>query len=242
MRCLVRDRRARYQTVGELAAALAPFGSRKARHSLERISQVMGAAGMASGPGSPVQDSLSPPASAVGAGTAGGFGTSVAKTHGPHPFLVMALTVLALAVGAGGYMVLRLAQRSDSGDAKVTLPPASIESNSVTASVVPAPPAPELAPKPPQTAAPVETASAMPDAAVVDVAPRANAPSATAPTPPSPPVASKRFQRSTPKPATAAVAAPAPKPATPAAATPAPAPAAPPAKKPSASSLIDERF
>jgi serine/threonine-protein kinase len=236
MKCLVRDRRARYQTVGELAAALAPFGSRKARHSLERISQVMGAAGMASGLGTPVQDSLSPPASAVGAGTAAAFGTSVAKTHGPHPFLVMALTVLALALGAGGYLVLRLAQRSDSDDAKVTLPPASIESNSVTASVVPAPPAPEIAPKPLQTAAPIETASAMPVAAAVSVAP-----SATAPSPASPPVAGKRFQRSTPKPATAAVpAAPAPKTATPAAAAPAPAPAA--AKKPSASSLIDERF
>jgi tRNA A-37 threonylcarbamoyl transferase component Bud32 len=230
MKCLVRDRRARYQTVGELAAALAPYGSRKARHSLERISQVLGAAGMASGLGNPAQVSLSPPASAVGAGTAGAFGTSVAKTQGAHPLVVVALTVLVLALGAGAYAVFRLSQRPAGGDAKETLPPSTIESNSVTASVVPAPPAPEVVAKHPPTAAPSATVSPEPVASVVQGAASANAPN-----PAGASAASKHFQRPTPKTATRADA-PTPVPA----AVAAPAPAA--AKKPSASSLIDERF
>jgi len=235
MKCLVRDRRERYQTVGELAAALAPYGSRKARHSLERISQVMGAAGMASGVGIPGPNSLAPPASAVGAGTAGAFGTSVASTQGPHPLVVVVLTVLALALGAGAYVVFNLSQRSKGGDAKETLPPSTIQSNSVTASVVPAPRAPEVPPKPPETAAPVATVTPAPVASLSE--PVA---SATVPNPAGAPVASKHIQRPTAKPApraAAPAAAPAPAPATAAAAA---APAA--AKKPPASSLIDERF
>jgi len=234
MHCLVRDRRARYQTVGELAAALAPFGSRKARHSLERISQVMGAAGMSSGIGIAAPDSLAPPTSAVGAGTAGAFGTSVAKTQGTNPVVVVALTVLVLALGAGAYAALRFSRLADAGDAKV-LPPASIQSNSVTASVVPAPPAPEIPPKPRETAPPAEVASTAPVAPVASAVDEAASPSASNRV--AAPLAGKHFVHPSTKPAAAGTspttaAAPAPVAATPAAA----------AKKPSASSLIDYRY
>jgi serine/threonine protein kinase len=47
-RCLEKDRGRRYQNVGELAAALGEFAPRRARVSIERISQAMSAAGMGS--------------------------------------------------------------------------------------------------------------------------------------------------------------------------------------------------
>ena len=53
LRCVEKDRAKRFQTVGDLAGALAPFAPRKSRASIERIVQVMHAAGMsASAPAS----------------------------------------------------------------------------------------------------------------------------------------------------------------------------------------------
>ncbi|MBM4362537.1 MAG: serine/threonine protein kinase, partial [Deltaproteobacteria bacterium] len=46
LRCLEKDRGQRYQTVGELAVALLPYGSKRSRASADRISLVMQAAGM----------------------------------------------------------------------------------------------------------------------------------------------------------------------------------------------------
>ena len=45
-RCLEKDRARRFQTVGDLAGALSPFAPRKSRVSIDRIVQVMQAAGM----------------------------------------------------------------------------------------------------------------------------------------------------------------------------------------------------
>jgi serine/threonine-protein kinase len=44
LRCLAREREARYQTVAELAAALAPFAPRKAEGALERIERLLASA------------------------------------------------------------------------------------------------------------------------------------------------------------------------------------------------------
>jgi eukaryotic-like serine/threonine-protein kinase len=102
LRCLERDRKRRYQTVGELAGALAPFGSRKSRHSVERIMQVMTAAGMsASAPALPPMSI--PPVSAVGAATSGAFGASVPGPKRSGATIVIGAVVVgvgALAVGA----------------------------------------------------------------------------------------------------------------------------------------------
>jgi hypothetical protein len=99
-RCLEKDRKRRYQTVGELAGALAPFGSRKSRHSVERITQVMTAAGMsASAPALPPMSI--PPVSAVGAATSGAFGASVPGPKRSGASIVIA----AVAVGVGALAV-----------------------------------------------------------------------------------------------------------------------------------------
>jgi eukaryotic-like serine/threonine-protein kinase len=106
LRCLEKDRARRYQTVGELSHALAPFGSRRSRHSVERISQVMTAAGMSAS--APTLPSFSiPPVSAVGAATAGAFGGSVAgprRTSAAVVIGVVAVGIGAIAVGAAAAM------------------------------------------------------------------------------------------------------------------------------------------
>jgi tRNA A-37 threonylcarbamoyl transferase component Bud32 len=102
LRCLERDRNRRYQTVGELAFALAPFGTRKARHSVERITQVMTAAGMSTSAPELPAVSMVPP-SAVGAATSGAFGGSVPgpkRTSATVMIGAVAVGVAALGVGA----------------------------------------------------------------------------------------------------------------------------------------------
>lgn len=47
-RCLDKDRSRRYQSVGELAVALLPFGPRRSKSSVDRIAGVMSAAGLSS--------------------------------------------------------------------------------------------------------------------------------------------------------------------------------------------------
>jgi serine/threonine-protein kinase len=214
MRCLAKDRLQRFQTVGELAGALAAFGSKKARISLDRISQVMGAAGMAGSMAFPQPDSVAPaPASAVGAGTAGAFGTSVAKPLRANPLALVGVAALALLALAGVAFAGRWLLPSDqSAQVTDTPPSAEVTSKPVSAAVMPAPPAPELRPSPP----------APPSAAVTST------PSVTAAAsaPSSPPVAAvKRTNRPAGK---AAVTAPAPAPVE--------------KKKPSSSSLIDDRY
>jgi eukaryotic-like serine/threonine-protein kinase len=216
MRCLTKDRLQRFQTVGELAGALAAFGSKKARISLDRISQVMGAAGMAGSVAFRQPDSVAP-ASAVGAGTAGAFGTSVAKPLRANPLALVGVAALALLGLTGVALAGRWLFQSDrSSEVKEGLPSAELTSKPVSAAVVPAPPAPE-APRskavPSSAMAPV--ASAVPSTTTA----ASGAPSSA------PPVPVKRTLRPAVKAATTQ--------------------AAPPPvekKKPSSSSLIDERY
>jgi serine/threonine-protein kinase len=162
MRCLSKDRLLRFQTVGELAGALAAFGSKKARISLERISQVMGAAGMASSAAFNAPESIAP-ASAVGAGTAGAFGTSVAKPLRANPLALVGLAALVLGGLAGAGFVAQRLLAHDDPQPKESPMPVDTTAKSVSASVVPAPPAPELKPgtvEVPPAAVPAPTASA----------------------------------------------------------------------------------
>jgi tRNA A-37 threonylcarbamoyl transferase component Bud32 len=236
LRCLVKDRAQRWQSVGDLAAALAPFGTRKARLSAERIAQVMGTAGTpGSAPWSPL-DSLAPPAavSAVG-GTAAAFGTSVHKPQRSRPLLVLAGSALVVGIVAAAYAGQRLWRHEDSPASRET--PLGVTTRSVSASAPPAPPvepapnrsgtpAPQIAPAPQPQIASAPDAQAVPAPAVAPSAARA-----TSPRPATPAVARHFTKASTP-------AAPAPA-AAPAAAT---ATASPNSKKASPSSLIDERY
>jgi serine/threonine-protein kinase len=205
LRCLEKKRDARFANVGELAGALAPFGTRNAARSAERVSKVLSAAGISSS-----NLELQPPAS-VTAGTNPAWGTTQSRSsHG-----ALWLSLGALVVAAAGGVALFLHYRSAPGTAApqpaaVALP--SSEPARVTAS---APPAPTVSPS-------AELKATEPTAPLVAPAISAStAPSLTASAAPSPAPA-KTAGRSRP----VAAKGTAPK-------APAAQPAASPAAKPS---------
>jgi eukaryotic-like serine/threonine-protein kinase len=101
LRCLEKDRTRRFESVGELAGVLQPFGPRRARLSLERISGVMRSAGLsASALAPPSSDALDQTAGR----THGAWGrTSPPSVAGRRTLLV---GVLVTALAAGAYLLL----------------------------------------------------------------------------------------------------------------------------------------
>jgi serine/threonine-protein kinase len=97
LRCLEKDRTLRFANVGELAAALAPFGTSNARRSAERVSKVLSAAGISSS-----GLSLTPPVQPDVA-TQSAWGKS---THARSPGALWILLALLLALGAGAGALL----------------------------------------------------------------------------------------------------------------------------------------
>jgi serine/threonine-protein kinase len=76
LKCIEKDRNARYESVAELAIALAPFAPRRAQISVERISGVMRAAGF-SGAATELPASLEGENGQGGAGTASSWGKTM---------------------------------------------------------------------------------------------------------------------------------------------------------------------
>jgi serine/threonine-protein kinase len=199
---LQKDRTKRYQTVGDLASALAAFAPRRSRFTLERVIKL-------SGTNAAIPPSRAPGGSptvvvAQGAGTSSTWSDSKtalnADTKPNRTGLIIGIAALAAVLAAGGTL---LAMRP---------PPASDAPVPVAA----APASPPVAATP--TPAAIATEPAKPEVApVASVAPTPSA----APAPVPEPVA---------KPAPAPVAAPRPaaKPARPAAAAPEPSPLTPP--------------
>jgi len=93
-KCLEKDPGRRYATIGELAAALVPFGPRRGRVSVERISGVLRAAGM-----SPTALAL-PPSSdqriPVDGGTAASWGKTAPTRSSSGRTLLIGAVVLTL--------------------------------------------------------------------------------------------------------------------------------------------------
>ncbi len=103
LRCLDKDRGKRFQTVGELAIALLPFGPKRAKASVERISGILRAAGfsestLALPPSSDQRSDVVPET-----GTAASWGRTTAKKNPRGVTLLAGLGVLALAGGGLGY-------------------------------------------------------------------------------------------------------------------------------------------
>jgi len=235
-RCLEKDRSRRFQTVGDLANALAPYAPRKSRVSIDRIVQVMQAAGMSvASPVSTHLSTLPPPPSAVpalGGSTAAAFGKTAASSRAKPALLGVGSVLIVAAVAA---LALRRGSATDPG-----LSSASAAAES--ANVNHAPSAVSASSPPPVVEAVASAAQPAPSA----VAPADAATSASAASSASPPPA-----------AAAAVAAPArafkPLSARPRAGAAAPVaeaprataeptrPAAAPKKPSSDDSLIDDR-
>jgi len=146
LRCLEKNREARFSSVAEFAAALAPFGGPSAQRSAERIARVLG--GVASGAYGP------PPvvAARTGAATDGNFGgtTQTKKSRGA---LFIALPLGVLALGSIAF----IASRKHSGGPSVEPAQSAQVATPVSAALpaVSAAPAPDVAP----VAAPPSTAS-----------------------------------------------------------------------------------
>jgi serine/threonine-protein kinase len=252
LRCLEKDRGRRYQSVGELGAALLPFGSKRARASVDRISLVMQSAGMsASAFALPPSSGAQAAAAAVQAGTGAAFGGTAPGRKGASPVMIVGGTLVGLAVLVGvGAAVLRGGGSSaaTTASAAPVIEKVSGAANAApvvaTVAVPPVHDAPVAAPAEPAAAA--ASGSAAPAvAAAAGQGPRPSsghgpAASRGAPPPAAPAVALAPVVAPAPPapkaeekpPVVAPVAAPPP-------ARPAAAP--PTAKKPPAGSLIDDR-
>jgi serine/threonine-protein kinase len=194
LRCLERDRERRWQSVADLAAALAPFSSEESRLSVERLARRMAGSGGAR--------SLPPPRaprSLPGSGTHPPWastplaGASISMRRRTFVMLAAMAAGLALAGLAALLLSLRLGRRA---------PLIREAAHEATASVVVAPP-----PGPP-----LEPAPAAPPVLLAETATLPPAP----PPPEKPPAPAPRAP---PRPAPPKARAPAPAPAPPPAAT-----------------------
>jgi len=219
-RCLDKDRGRRYQSVGELAVALLPFGPRRSKSSVDRIAGVMSAAGLSS------TALASPPSSddrdepGAGAGTVAPWGRTTLG-NGRGRWLMIAA---AGAVIAAGITATVLHSRSGVDPSASASAIAAVS----TVPVVAAPPLPVAnSAAPSLVVAPAESAAqANADVPAVSVSPPPDVPSP--PDVPPPPVAHVfRKSPSAVHPAIAGAAPPSqPNPAP-------PPPAAPPRPAPS---------
>ena len=209
-RALQKDRNARYGNIAEFAQALGPFGPRRARISVERVSRVLESAGL--GTSKPSFDDVAPPSSELGAArTNGAWGTATDKPGGAGKVIGVAVGMLLLGgVATAGVLAFR-----------------ARETTAASASAAPS--------DAPVAAQPAISAEALPKSAAASAAPAPNA-AATTPKVAVGPAASASAPRpgaaTIPKPARSAAAAVTPAPLPKPAPVPVPGPLPKPAKKP----------
>jgi serine/threonine protein kinase len=167
LKCLEKDPQLRYQNVAELAVALAPFGPKRSRVSIERVSRIIHAAGLSeSALGLPPASEapMGPPAGATNASWGQTAPTSGSKTW---LGLLAALGLVGLVAVAGLLMLRAKLADSRAPEAVAASPPSAAPSLPVT----------ELAPGVPSSLpeAPPEVASAAASQPPVSaVAPKGN--------------------------------------------------------------------
>jgi serine/threonine-protein kinase len=180
-RALVKEAEGRYQSVAELASALAPFGGEGARISVQRVTRQLGASGW--------EHAVS---------STGGVGAvsqpSAASTTGPHVAsrrsgasrgLALVIGAVVLAVGAAAAGAYFVQQRAPAEAAASPEPPPQGEIAAVPAPTEAAAPAPStgspaVEPEPSASAAPPPAAAPPALAPVAARAPRKPRPQATA--------------------------------------------------------------
>lgn len=123
LRCLEKDRNRRFANVAELAASLAPFGSRAASRSAERVSRVLSAAGISSSQLSIPPSSGEPP----GAATNAAWGQTQSRRSNTALWAVLAVLALG-GIGAGVFLLRSSAQgaTASSSTAEPTSAPATV--------------------------------------------------------------------------------------------------------------------
>ncbi len=212
LRCLEKDRQRRFANVGELAAALAPFGSANASRSAERVSKVLSAAGISS-------SQLEIPRSGSSeASTQSSWGKSAHKRGSGRA--VLASLALVAVLGGGALLLHHHDSLPAPDSATAGTPPPSTATRQVNTAAPPPPVVPVVATTEAPSATPTTTVAA--------------------PTTPSSSAAAEAREPASPKPAAQkAHAKPAIAKATAAPRAPAPAPA--PVAKPSIDPLAGRR-
>jgi len=160
LRCLEKDRARRFESVGELAAALLPYAPRRSKASVERISGVLRSAGLSA-------TALAPPPSSddevkASGHTAASWGRT-SSPKGTSRWLVVAAIVCVVLVGAAlGFRALRGDATPGSEASAPVEPPPTVPATTATPEVhvAPVPVVAPTAPTPTATAPAVEPMSA----------------------------------------------------------------------------------
>jgi serine/threonine-protein kinase len=170
-RCLRKEPKDRYQSVGELARALAPF-ARDSQRSVERITRTLrgGSVADAAPPPSAVSPSSADPrAATVGAQTAASWGTRSGASAGPSRRSgATVAAVVAVAVVAITVVVAVTARHAATGNSPAGASPPTPAPSPAAATVAPVMATPSVAPTlAPPTAPEAPPSSAAPPAARV---------------------------------------------------------------------------
>jgi serine/threonine protein kinase len=185
LRCLEKDRTRRYQSVSELAQAIAPFGSRATSRSVERISRILGA-------NPALYDApVSVPQPAHG-GTQSNWGQTNPPRSNAIPLMVAGAAAVVLVGGLAALWFFRSqpvatdhALTAAAAPSVVTtgMPVVSAAAPAAPPAVTPAPPPAVTTPAPPAT----PPAAALPIAKAAAVQAAVAKPTAAKPAPASPP-------------------------------------------------------
>jgi serine/threonine-protein kinase len=170
LRCLAKDRNQRFANVAELALALAPFGTRNAPRSAEKIGKVLSAAGISSS-----QLDIKP-VTPGDAATQSSWGQSTPPKSSSRTLLI-ALALLGAAGAGGAALFLRHSSSTPAADVPTSnaTPPGNAPAQPLTDAPPPAvvPAAPVLSVEPVTTApASASSAPASPVAAKSQAHPR----------------------------------------------------------------------
>jgi serine/threonine-protein kinase len=158
-RALEKEPQRRYESVGQLAGALLPFGSKRARASVDRISGVLRAAGL-SASALALPPSSDPAEKGSEATTAASWGRTDSPGRAGKSF-AFALAALAV-LGGGGYALWHVAVVAADTEANPSL--AGVPSAAAPSAVQAALPAPRAAAVPSESDAALSSSAASPPA------------------------------------------------------------------------------
>lgn len=183
-RCLERDRERRYANVGELALALAPFGTGAAQASIQRISALLSSGELSGAPGAPniprapsegEITALLGPSPKGGeeptVGTVGPVTQAAAAEFRPRRPTKLIVAGLVAMTGVAAVVAFALLQESPPTAPAATSAPVKLEPAATAAT-----PAPSAAPAPTPSATPAPSGAPAPSASAPAPAPASKKP------------------------------------------------------------------
>jgi serine/threonine-protein kinase len=227
LRCLEKDREARYPNVAALAADLRPFAPARAQHSIDRVSRVLGVSALTSAVAAQTAgeaDAIDPEQEPR-ALTQGAWGKTQSGSRRRSSFGAALVAVALLVAGGATATVLLLRSQDGATSVGAASPLVAVDGGAAKPNAVAQPAVPELADTGATPAPPAEAAPPTPANTKADESPApASEASATKPSTTKAP-SKATTTKSASKPAQAPQTTHAPPPV-------APAPAAPPPRKP----------